>query len=193
MARTQNKTRLIVSIVVVVVALITVGGIGFLKNSSKPAPTPTADTSKQAAITNDASNTKSDTTDPAKTTTPSTVADPDTLASVDVEPLGVTVFYAKGTPGFEFAIKKTASQTQYVEFTSSDLVGTKCTDDNGLFASIIKNPSSNEDQSTITQTVKVGNDSYGLSLAGKGCTSDADLLAQYQAAFTSGFSSLKAL
>ena len=176
----------------VVIALLIVGGITLAKNASKPAIAPSTNTSKQPAITHDATSTETDSTDPSKTTTAPAV-DPETLTSVDVEPLGITVFYTKGTPGFEFAIKKTANQTQYVEFTSSDLVGAKCTDDNGLFATIIKNPSSDEDKSTITQTVKVGSDTYGLSLAGKGCTSDADLLSEYQTGFTNGFTSLKAL
>lgn len=119
--------------------------------------------------------------------------DPATLSSIAVEPLGVTVFYSKEMPGFEYEIKRTADGTQYVEFTAQELIGTKCTDDEGLFASIVQNPTSTEDQTTVSQTVSVGGKMYGLSLAGPGCTADASLLEQYQTGFKNGFSSLQAL
>jgi cytoskeletal protein RodZ len=195
MARTQGKKRLIAAIVVLGIVLLIVGVIVVAKNVSQKPATKTTDTSKTSAdITKDASTTETDTTDPSTTnTTASPSVDPATLTSIDVQPLGIAVSYTKGVGAFNFEVKKTADQTQYVEFSSTDLAGTKCTDDNGLFASIIKNPSSSEVQATITQTVKVGNDTYGLSLAGKGCTSNPDLLDQYQTAFTNGFPSLKAL
>lgn len=195
MARTQGKTGLIVTIGVLVIALLIFGVIALAKNAQKTTPAPSTDTSKQVpGTTKDATSTETDATDtPAKDSSTVPVADPSTLSSIDVAPLGMTVFYTKGIPGFDFAVKKTADKTQFAEFSSSDLVGTKCTDDVGLFATIIKNPSSNEDQATISQTVKLGSDTYGLSLAGKGCTSDASLLDQYQTAFKNGFSSLKSL
>jgi len=165
------------------------------KGTKEPTPTtPNTTAQQQGTTTKDASTTETDATETPVTQTATTPkADPATLSSIDITPLGVSVFYTKGIPGFEYTAKRTADQTQYVELTSPDLIGTKCTDDTGLIVSIIKNPSSTEDQATLSQTVKVGNDSYGLSLAGKGCTGDAELLDKYQAAFTNGFPSLKAL
>lgn len=194
MAKTQSKVGLSITIVVLVITLLIVGSIMLLRNNSKPDKTTTTTETSQAKpeTTKDGTSTETDDTDASKATTPDAI-DPETLTSVDVEPLGVTVFYSKGTPGFDFAVKRTADRTLYAEFTSSNLVGTKCTNDEGLIASIIKNPTSSEDQTTVSQTVKVGADTYGLSLAGKGCTSDAGLLTEYQAAFTNGFPSLKAL
>ena len=194
MARTQSKTGLIVTIVVLVVTLLVVGSITYAMNANKSTSTTETTPEKTPEVTKDASSTETDDApaEPSAETTPAKV-DPASLTSIAIEPLGISVAYTKGTPGFDFAVKKTASKTQYVEFTSSDLIGTKCTNDEGSIASIIKNPSSNENQATISQTVKVGSDSYGLSLAGKGCTSDAELLDEYQAAFTNGFQSLTAL
>lgn len=139
------------------------------------------------------SATKSEETNKDSTDASVVVADPATLTSVAIEPLGVNVFYSKGTPGFEYEIKKTAEGTQYVEFTAQELIGTKCTDDEGLFASIVQNPTSTEDQTTVSQTITAGGEMYGLSLAGPGCTSDASLLEQYQTGFKNGFSSLQVL
>jgi hypothetical protein len=133
---------------------------------------------------------------PSEPSEPSSVisgVDPSTLTSVDVEPMGVTVYYSKGTPGFDFAVKRAVDSTQYAEFSSEDLIGTKCTDDSGLFASIIKNPTASEDQTTISQTVVVGEVTYGLSLAGKNCASDVGLLEKYQSGFINGFFRLAVL
>jgi len=190
-SKQQSKKGLIVAIVVLAVVLLVVAAIVLTKKSNTTSTTPTTDTSKNTTVKDTA--TETDTTDTAPQTAPSdTSVDPETLTSVDVEPLGVTVFYSKGTPGFEYSVQRAADKTQYVEFTSPDLVGTKCTNDTGSFVSIIKNPSTNEAQ-TISQTVKVGSDTYGLSLASPGCTGDQALLSQYQAGFKNGFSSLKAL
>jgi type III secretory pathway component EscV len=189
MVKIKSKRGLIVTIIVLAVVLLVVGAVVLTKKSSKPS----ADTSNQATTTKDTTTeTDATDTDSSATNTTNPVVDSDTLTSVDVAPLGVTVFYSKGTPGFEFTVLKTADQTQYAQFTSSDLVGTKCTNDQGEFASIIKDPSSSEAQTT-SQTVKVGTDTYGLSLASTGCTSNSDLLAQYQTGFKNGFASLKAL
>lgn len=193
MARIQSKRGLIVTIIIVVIVLLVAGAAVLTRKSNQASITPATDTSKNAAPTKD-TTTETDVTDAPSSTTQTTTpaVDPATLTSIDVAPLGVTVFYSKGTPGFEFTVLKTADQTQYAQFTSSDLVGTKCTDDQGAFASIIKNPSANEAQTT-SQTVKVGNDTYGLSLASAGCTGNPDLLTQYQTGFKNGFASLKAL
>ena len=197
MAKNQRKSGLIVTIVILAVVLIGVGITAFAINANKSTPPTSTDVSsdKSPDITKDAPSTDNDTESTPDKNEPTEVkkADPATLTSVAIEPLGITVFYTKGTPGFDFSIKRAANKTQYVEFTSTDLVGTKCTNDEGLIASIIKNPSSNEDQATISQTIKLGSDTYGLSLAGKGCTSNAALLDEYQSAFRDGFSSLSTM
>lgn len=193
MARIQRKTGLIVAIVVLAVVLLVVAAVVLTKKTAPSTTTNTTDTSKEVAPPKD-TTTETDATETAPTTTKtdSPAVDPESLTSVAIEPLGITVFYSKGTPGFEFTVLKTADKTQYVQFTSSDLIGTKCTDDEGAFASIIKNPSENEAQTT-SEIVKVGSDTYGLSLASPGCTSNGTLLTQYQSGFKNGFTSLKAL
>jgi hypothetical protein len=192
MARLRSKTGLFVTIVVLGIVLVVVVAIVLTKKPQDVTTTTPASTSKDVSTAKD-TTTETDSTDTSsKTQTPATTVDPQTLNSIDVGPLGITVFYSKGTPGFEFTVLKTADQTQYVEFTSSDLIGTKCTNDQGAFASIIKNPSTSETQTT-SQTVKVGSDTYGLSLASAGCTANDMLLNQYQDGFKNGFSSLKAL
>jgi len=88
---------------------------------------------------------------------------------------------------------RTADSTEYVDFSAPELVGTKCTDDKGVFVSIIQNPSTDEGSATISKTVTVGEDSYGLSLASETCTSDVELLKQYQTSFSDAFTLLKSL
>lgn len=185
----QRRKILIVTIIVLAVVLVVVVVSLLLGQARKPANITAPVSSKQTPPSKEVKNpTESDT--PVDTTQP--VVDPATLASVAIEPLAITVFYLKGTPGFEFTVLKTADKTQYVQFTSPDLIGTKCTNDQGDFASIIKNPSSSETQTT-TQTVKVGSDTYGLSLASPGCTGNTELLTKYQTGFKNGFSNLKTL
>ena len=204
MAKPQSKKKLIVIIAILVGVMLVIGAVYAKRNSQTTAET-SSETSSQEAVDNtttdlptddsttDAPENDDETKPDTETSKPdATPADPESLSSVDIEPLSITVFYSKGTPGFEFLVKRTADQTQYVDFTSPDLIGTKCTDDEGIFASIIKNPST-ESQTTITQKVTVAGDTYGLSLAGEGCTSDVALLGQYQDAFSYGFSSLAAL
>lgn len=192
MAKTQGKKKLIVIIAVIVGLLLLVGAI-YAKRQSQTVEVPTMNTSEQASTTEPADAAKTETDDDALAdTSDANAVDPGTLSSVAVEPLGVNVFYTKGTPGFEYSIQRTADRTQYADFTSTDLISSKCTDDKGLFVSIIKNPT-NESQTTISQTVKVGQDTYGLSLAGSGCTDNAELLTQYQTGFKNGFSSLSSL
>lgn len=192
MAKGQGKTGLIVTIVSLALTLVVVSTIAILSNLNRPAVT------NDAANTNETNTeeTKNEETKPAEETEdqPTEPAvDPATLSSVDIEPMSITVFYTKGTPGFDFVIKRSADRTQYVEFSSPNLVGTKCTNDEGVFASIIKNPTDSQAQTIFAQKKTVGSDEYGLSLAGKNCTSDEALLDTYQKAFTQGFSQLKAV
>jgi hypothetical protein len=187
----QRRNKLIITIVVLAALLVLIGvGVAMLLRPTKlPSHVTTPDTSKQIVPTKDTTNvTPSD----APTSSTGPVVDPQSLKSIDIPPLAVTVFYSKGTPGFEFSVLKTADKTQYVQFTSPNLIGTKCTNDQGAFASIIKNPSANETQ-TVNQIVKVGSDTYGLSIASAGCTGNSDLLSLYQTGFKNGFSNLKSL
>ncbi len=193
MAKGQGKKGLIVTIVVLGLTLLVAGGIVIWQNANRTATTtPAVSTDASSAASSKGSTDTTAAT--SSTTTASTPAvDPSTLDSIDIDPLKVTVFYTKGVGGFDFNVLRTANGTQYVSFSNTDLVGTKCTNDEGDFASIIKNPTSTEDNATISQKVKVGSDTYGLSLAASNCTSNPDLLAKYQTAFTNGFSQLKAL
>jgi len=195
MAKVQSKRRLIVAIVVLAVILLVIGGVVIAQRLNNETSVSSTDSSKDATAQDtesDADESK-DTPDIAETTEtePATV-DPETLASIAIEPLGVMVYYSKGTPGFGYSVMKTTDKTEYAQFTSADLVGTKCTNDEGAFASIIKNPSTSESQTT-SKTVKVGEDTFGLSLASAGCTANTELLTKYQTGFEQGFSSLKAL
>lgn len=119
--------------------------------------------------------------------------DESTVSYVAVEPLAVEVAYVKGVPGFEFSIERTQSGLSYVDFSSPDVAGTKCTDDEGVFASVIENPQSDGDRATVTTTKKVGDTSYGLSLPENTCTDDPELFAQYQQSFKDAFGLLRAL
>ena len=195
MALTQSNKRRIVIIIIILCAIVLIAGTALAvtrgQNSTKVVTPVTTGTSDPAATdTNTTVNPPADMVDPVKSDTPK--ADPTTLSSIDIEPLGITVAYTKGVPGFDFTVKRTASSTQYIEFSSTELIGTKCTDDNGLFASIIRNPSMAEKQ-TVALTTTAGGATYGLSLPAQGCTSNPTLLSEYQAAFKNGFPSLKAL
>lgn len=192
----NGRSGLLVTIAVVAVTLLAVGGFVFWQsqqpNAADEAAVETTNT-EEAAPSVDEEVVVDETTPGIDSVPDDVVADPASLSSIDIEPLGVAVLYTKGIPGFEFAVKRTASGTQYVEFSAPELVGTKCTDDQGVFLSIVKNPSGNEDDSTITSETKVGSDTYGLALSGNNCTSDQALFAQYQTAFSNGFSSMRPL
>ncbi len=121
---------------------------------------------------------------------PELTIDPASVARIDIEPLQLSVAYVRGIPGFSFSADRTASGTRYVEFRSDSLIGTKCTGDQGAFASIIVSPSE-QDSSTLSKTKKIDGTTYGLSLPDETCTSDAALFAQYQTAFRAAFSLLE--
>lgn len=189
MAQGRSKTTLITTIIALALTLLIVGGIVLAANLNQPAADDSSIEESKAEDLPVEADPEEQT--PTVDEPEASVVDPSTLRSIDVEPMGLTVYYTKGTPGFEFSVKRTEGSTEYVEFSSPELVGTKCTDDEGSFASIIKNPSSPEDKSTINETTQVGEDTYGLSLAAENCTSDVDLLKEYQSAFSNGFSMLE--
>ncbi|MDB5161530.1 MAG: hypothetical protein JWM52_38 [Candidatus Saccharibacteria bacterium] len=192
MAKGKNRSGLIVTIIVLGLVLAVFATILIIQNVNKPKTTDTTSVDK-TSTSSTSTDKPPETTDDTTAETPSATVDPTTLSSIDVEPLSITVFYTKGAGAFEFAVKRTADRTQYVEFSAPELVDTKCTDDTGVFASIIVNPSSNMDETTIAQKTTVGSNTYALTLAGKNCASDQKLLTQYQDAFKNGFSSLKAM
>jgi len=193
MVKGQGKSKLIATIVVLAVTLITIGVIALLQNNTRQASTDTE--TKVETTKDDSTPTESTPAEPEKSVnTPAAPdVDPSTLSTIDIEPLGVAVSYTKGIPGFEFGVKRSSDGSQYVEFSAPELVGSKCTNDAGSFVSIIKDIKSSEDASTISQKVTVGGTTYGLSLTGSDCTSNIELLKKYQTAFSNGFSRLKEL
>lgn len=204
MSKLKAKQRMLIIAGIAFVAVLLLVGIIILVNSlradkvdpykqdTSSAETTSSDESEnQTDSSKDDQEIKSDTTKP-ETDTPASTIDPATVSAIDIQPMSLTVSYVKGIGGFEYAVKRTTSGTQYVEFSSPELVGTKCTDDTGAFASIITNPSSDE-SATLAQTTVVDGTKYGLSLNAANCTKDAELLKKYQASFNDAYSLLKKL
>lgn len=189
------KTTLIVlAVLLLVIAAISFWRYGLFGDSSdNNKNTDTSQESTNDTITYEEDSSSDETNTPPVTDTgdETSTPDPNLFSSLSIESVGVDVYYSKGTPGFSYNVLRTPSGTTYIEFQSEELIGAKCTDDQGVFASIIKNPSSSESQ-TVTATTKVGVDEYGLSLASNTCTGDLTLLEKYQTAFKNGFSSLRA-
>lgn len=195
----DRKTVTIIAIAVLVITVVFVWWLA-LKPSSDDTNKPASQDSSQSSDNNNDDklevpsddNSKED--DPDGTKNEGDDKEPEvdlsSFSSLVITQLKIEVFYAKGIGGFSYQILRTPGGTQYIDFSSEDLIGTKCTDDKGVFASILKNPSAAE-EATISASTKVESDSYGLSLPAATCTSEAELLAQYQAAFKSGFSSLR--
>lgn len=185
----QKIVAIISAVAVLLVAALVVWWLAFQRSQSEPdpfisssqnqdetqTPTPKADEPTEEA--------------PVAEETPASTIDPATVSTVDIEPLEITVSYVRGVPGFGFLVQRTADGTEYVEFASEEVAGTKCTDDTGVFASIIVSPSE-QDGATITDEVTVDGTVYGLSLPDATCTSDEALFAQYQASFKDAFSLL---
>lgn len=198
MAKKKGSRALITSIIVLAVLLAVVATIAIVKaiagngkqdpykqTSSQQTPSNTSkDTSKPSTTPNDAD--KNSTTN----TQSSSTIDPATVSTIDIPPMSITVSYVKGIGAFEYEVLRTPNGTQYVDFRSDDLVGTKCTDDQGDFASILQNPTSDE-AATVSQKTTVDGTTYGLSLAASTCTSNPDLLAKYQKSFSDAFTLLK--
>jgi cytoskeletal protein RodZ len=186
--KTLVTTLVVIGVIVLVVAII----VAVRALSSKPTDTTsTTSTNDSPALTEEAEKTQkpSSTTTPEETTAQSTV-DPATVSTVSIEPMSLNVSYIKGIGGFDYEVKRAPNGTKYVQFSSTKLVGTKCTDDVGSFASIIDSPTADE-STTLAETATVDGTSYGLSLADPTCTSDPTLLQQYQSAFSEAFTLLK--
>jgi cytoskeletal protein RodZ len=190
MAMVQGRKRLVIAASVLGLVVLIVGTVALLHFLNRPND-PNPDTTTETAQPEKQETTPQPETVTEEPDTTQSTVDPATLASIDIEPLEITVSYSRGVGGFEYSVQRTSSGTRYVDFSSSELVGTKCTDDSGVFASIIQGVKSEEDNTTISQTTKVGETTYGLSLTGDNCAADLDLLKEYQAAFSNGFSQLK--
>jgi len=192
MVQRKGRKKLFAAIAALGALVLIIAIVAIVKSMSSPEPSVSNDTTQKdtPSISDEANNTEEPAkTEPEKVTT-ETAVDPAQTASVAIEPMTITVSYMKGIGGFDYEVLRTGSGTKYVQFSSTKLAGTKCTDDIGEFASIIEKPSADE-ATTLAKTVTVDGTEYGLSLADATCTSDAESLKQYQNAFSEAFSLLK--
>lgn len=204
MSKQSRRKSIITTAIILGVLLLAIGSVALIKalspdnnpyrldtsndarqeaddaSAATPNETPSDEITKDAEATDDASN---------EDETAAAIA-PEDVNEIPITQMGITVSYLKGAGGFEYSVLRTSNGTRYVEFSSPSLVGTKCTNDTGVFASIIANPG-NSDSLTVAKTTTVDSTSYGLSLADATCTSDKELLATYQKAFSDPFTLLK--
>ncbi|OYW86515.1 hypothetical protein B7Z17_00215 [Candidatus Saccharibacteria bacterium 32-49-10] len=191
----NRKPAIITLIVIAVIAALVLAYWAFESSESEPNPykqAPVQVETDTETETEDATPVDNSSEADVETDSQASAVDSADVGTIDIEPMGIVVAYKKGVPGFGYEVKRTQSGTEYVEFSNEDLAGTKCTDDTGVFASILRQPSTDE-RATLERTVDVDDEIYGLSLPEATCTSDADLFGQYQASFRDGFSLLKAL
>ncbi len=199
MVKNKRKRSFIIALSVAGILLIAIITALVIKSIGSSANDPyiqnsSAETSDQSVKTPD-EDSASDQPAPANQTDQTngqSTVDPATLTTVDIVPMSITVSYVKGIGGFEYEILRAQNGTRYVQFSSTELVGTKCTNDTGVFASILASPTEAE-ASTLAKTVKVDGADYGLSLADATCTADTAMLQKYQQSFSDGFSALKKL
>lgn len=200
MLRDKRKRTVTIVASIAAVVLIALGVIALVKGLQPKS----ADPYKQTDTSSSNSTNTPSNTPPTQQNTPQTqpdsssnsstssqpAPDPSTVSTIDITPMNITVSYVKGVGGFQYEVLRTPNGTQYVDFRSTDLIGTKCTDDQGTFASILANPQSDE-SATLAQTTTVDGVKYGLSLTSNTCTSDTAKLKQYQDSFSNAFSLLK--
>lgn len=201
MARSKKKRSLIIVVIILAVILVTISTIAILnamKGKEKDPFTQKEQSTSSTSDTKDTTDTSQPSTDDTKTS-PSTDTskdadadklDPSTVATITVEPMNLVVSYVKGAGGFSYEVSRTADGRRLVSFSSEELVGTKCTDDAGVFVSILQSPNENE-KATISKTAVVDGVTYGLSVASNTCTSDSTSLKTYQDSFSKAFSLLK--
>jgi len=192
----KTKKPVVVIIVAIIAGLILMAGVlawqALAGSQAEPDPFLQATSQQDEVNQAEAVNLEAQQTEQPQQEREPTV-DPETVSTIDIEPMGIAVSYVRGIPGFEFVVKRTATGTQYVQFLSPDLAGETCTDDEGAFAAIIKNPASEEDRTTVTDSVTIDGEEYGLSLDGKNCASDKELFTEYQASFSDAFSLLRVI
>lgn len=196
MARNKKKRSLIIVVIILAVLLVTISAIAILnamKGKEKDPFTQKEQSTSSTSDTKDTTDSSKPSTDDTKTDTPDSDADkldPATVATITVEPMGLIVSYVKGAGGFSYEVSRTTDGRRLVSFSSEELVGTKCTDDAGVFVSILQSPNENE-KATVSKTVDVDGVTYGLSIASNTCTSDSASLKAYQDSFSRAFSLLK--
>lgn len=196
MQKKARQKRLILALSLLTVLLVAIAAVALLRvimpGSDDPYTIQETTSEEDAAEETDTLEPSEDTPTTNETTdsNPASAIDPATVSTVDIAPLEITVSYVKGIGGFEYEVLRTPSGTRYVEFRSAELIGTKCTNDQGTFASILVNPGENA-SATITKTITVEDTPYGLALPDSACTASADALKQYQQSFSDAFSLLK--
>ncbi len=198
MARKISRRTIVIVSAVLLVLVALIGTIAVIRATqpNEKDPYKTTETSSKQETSVEAADEK-ETVSENSTKKPTSdqpsaesALDPATVGTIEVAPLSLTVSYVKGVGGFEYEVLRTPGGTQYVEFSSAELAGTKCTDDTGVFVSILVGPKESE-ASTLAKTVTVDGTKYGLSLAGTNCTSDASKLQSYQKSFSDAFGLLK--
>lgn len=203
MAQGNGKTKraIVTACAVLGVLLLIIGAIALVRSMAGDSKVENTKKSQQdASSTERASSTdtddesKSNNEDSDKSTSSPSAnepeLDPSTVSTITITPMGITVSYVKDINGFEYVVNRSPRGGQYVEFRNEELKGTKCTNDEGTFASIIERPEANESAALIKKTTVDGVE-YGLSLAAMNCTSNPDLLKTYQDSFVRAFSLLK--
>lgn len=199
MVQRMTKRSIITIGIVLLILLIVIGGVVFtrsLNSNNDPYTQNQAGTESSNLSDVDGPSALNDeqpdkqTLSPSESSSSQNTPDPSTVSTLDVTSMSIRVAYVKGIGAFEYEVQRAANSTRYVEFRSEALVGTKCTDDKGTFASILVNPTADE-KTTLSKTIQVGDMTYGLSLAETTCTSDSETLRQYQQSFSDAFSLLK--
>lgn len=195
MAQKKGRKALVTAVAVLIVLLALIGTIAVIKaiagkdsstqtTSEEAADTSKKSTSEESTAPDDSENSTSN------QTSSNTALDPATVATIDIPAMEITVSYVKGIGGFEYEILRASGGTRSVEFRNASLVGTKCTNDLGTFASILENPTTDE-LAIVSQKTTVEDTLYGLSLADATCTTNPELLAKYQKSFSDAFYLLK--
>lgn len=191
MVKKMGRKKLFIVLAVVlallVIAISTLVIKSFATSTPSEAPSSTTETKPSVSETAGSTDRTPATSEEAKE---EPEINPELVSTVVIEPMALSVPYLKAAGGFSFVVLRAAGGTQYVQFSSPSLIGTKCTNDEGVFATIIEAPSSDE-ALTLAKTVSVDGTTYGLSLADTTCTADTELLKQYQEAFSQPFASLK--
>lgn len=197
MVQKWGKRKVIIALAIILVVLAAIGVFNVInmnnKDKSDPyVPRDTSSSETDIITPTDEAEPETDAPEVVKDTEPSdsSAIDPATVTTVDIAPMTITVSYVKGVGGFDYQVLRTTNGTHYVEFSSSELVGTKCTNDIGVFASVLADPDTNE-STTLAKTTTVDGTKYGLSLEPSTCTSNEDKLQAYQKSFSDAFSLLK--
>lgn len=209
MVKRKNMRRRNTTLAIIIVLVVAIGTVALIKafNTEQDPYRDTVSTQQeeQGDVTSGDSTSKTepqpaaqgDTAGATASTDPKDASKdpapaPETVRTIDIPPISLTVSYVRGIEGFEYEVLRTAAGTQYVEFRGESLIGTKCTDDKGAFATIIVSPDSTEG-SALNKVITLDGTKYGLSLSASNCTKDTTKLEQYQKSFSDAFGLLKKL